>query len=55
MNANKKTAQPAAALSSRFYVATRNMTATKIKARNIAAQLQAETELVAIFAAMRAA
>lgn len=54
MNTNNKTAQTPA-LKSGFYVATRNMNATKNKARNIAAQLQAEAELVAIFAAMRAA
>lgn len=52
--ANKITVKPAD-LKGRFYVATRNMNATKNKARNLAAQLQAETELVAIFASMRAA
>ena len=54
MNTNNKTAQTPA-LKSRFFVATRNMNATKMKARNLSAQLQAEMELVAIFAAMRAA
>ncbi len=55
MNNTNKITTKAADLKARFYVATRNMNATKMKARNIAAQLQAEMELVAIFDQMRAA
>lgn len=55
MTNNNKITTKAADLKGRFYVATRNMNASKMKARNIAAQLAAETELVAIFERMRAA
>lgn len=55
MTPTNKITTKGADLKARFYTATRNMNATKAKARNIAAQLQAETELVAIFERMRAA
>ncbi|MQW40785.1 hypothetical protein GHK68_00080 [Sinorhizobium meliloti] len=53
MNNNQISMMKVASLQNRFYIATRNMNSAKADVRNIAAQLEAETELLAIFDQMR--